>query len=257
MIDNYGADAARPFVMFASPPEQTIEWSCAGVEGTLRYLRRVWNFAAAVAPVVKAAGEVNHVSLDAAAKKLRHEIHSTLRQANYDYSRLQYNTVVSACMKLLNTLEDHRAGHPAVVREGLSILLRVLYPACPHVTHELWEQLGFAVKSGGLLDAPWPESDPAALEQDEIELVLQVTANCAAAYAYRRPPAAKRSRNSPGRRRRQTAYGRKTGEEDDCGSRKADQCRRLGAPPARRSRRCCWRPAAFTCAASTTCRLPA
>ncbi len=174
MIDNYGADAARLFVMFASPPEQTIEWSSAGVEGTLRYLRRVWNFAAAVAPVVKAAGEVNHVSLDAAAKKLRHEIHSTLRQANYDYSRLQYNTVVSACMKLLNTLEDNRAANPAVVREGLSILLRVLYPACPHVTHELWEQLGFAVKSGGLLDAPWPESDPAALEQDEIEMVVQV-----------------------------------------------------------------------------------
>ena len=174
MIDNYGADAARLFVMFASPPEQTIEWSSAGVEGTLRYLRRVWNFAAAVAPVVKAAGEVNHVSLDAAAKKLRHEIHSTLRQANYDYSRLQYNTVVSACMKLLNTLEDNRSANPAVVREGLSILLRVLYPACPHVTHELWEQLGFAVKSGGLLDAPWPEPDPAALEQDEIEMVVQV-----------------------------------------------------------------------------------
>jgi len=174
MIDNYGADAARLFVMFASPPEQTIEWSSAGVEGTLRYLRRVWNFAAVIAPVVKAAGEVNHASLDAAAKKLRHEIHSTLRQANYDYSRLQYNTVVSACMKLLNTLEDHRAVNPAVVREGLSILLRVLYPACPHVTHELWEQLGFAVKSGGLLDAPWPEPDPAALEQDEIEMVVQV-----------------------------------------------------------------------------------
>ncbi len=174
MIDNYGADAARLFVMFASPPEQTIEWSSAGVEGTLRYLRRVWNFAAAVAPVVKAAGEVNHASLDAAAKKLRHEIHSTLRQANYDYARLQYNTVVSACMKLLNTLEDHRAGHPAVVREGLSILLRVLYPACPHITHELWQQLGFALKSGGLLDAPWPEPGPAALEQDEIEMVVQV-----------------------------------------------------------------------------------
>jgi leucyl-tRNA synthetase len=174
MIDTYGADAARLFTMFASPPEQTIEWSSAGVEGTQRYLRRVWNFAAAIAPAIASAGVVNHAALDAAAKKLRHEVHSTLRQATYDYTRLQYNTVVSACMKLLNTLEDNRAANPAVVREGLSMLLRVLYPACPHITHALWEDLGFAADVGPIIDAPWPEPDAAALEQDEIEMVVQV-----------------------------------------------------------------------------------
>ncbi len=174
MIDTFGADAARLFTMFASPPEQTIEWSSAGVEGTQRYLRRVWNFATAISPSISNAGAVNHASLDGASKKLRHEVHSTLKQATYDYSRLQYNTVVSACMKLLNTLEDNRAADAATVREGLSILLRVLYPACPHIAHVLWEQLGFAKQHGPIFDAPWPEPDAAALEQDEVELVIQV-----------------------------------------------------------------------------------
>ena len=174
MIDTYGADAARLFVMFASPPEQTIEWSSAGVEGAQRFLRRVWNFAAGNLALIQSAGPLQVASLDPAARKFRHEVHATLKQANYDYSRLQYNTVISACMKLLNALEDNRQVQPAVVREGLSILLRVLYPACPHIAHALWEQLGYAIEAGTLLDAPWPEPDPAALEQDEIELVVQV-----------------------------------------------------------------------------------
>ncbi len=174
MIDNYGADAARLFVMFASPPEQTIEWSSAGVEGSFRYLRRLWGFCSTIADVVCDARAVEAAKLDAAAKRLRHEIHSILKQASYDYSRLQYNTVVSACMKMLNTLEENRNGAPAVVREGVSILLRVLYPACPHVTWQLWNELDFTKQWGDLVDAPWPEPDPAALEQDEIEMVVQV-----------------------------------------------------------------------------------
>ena len=174
MIDQYGADAARLFVMFASPPEQTIEWSSAGVEGTYRYLRRLWNFCSSVVDAIHNVGAVEMLSLDAEAKKLRHEIHTTLKQASYDYSRLQYNTVVSACMKMLNTLEENRNGTPAVVREGLSILLRVLYPACPHMTWALWNQLGFNIQWGDLVDAPWPEPDAGALEQDEIDMVVQV-----------------------------------------------------------------------------------
>ena len=174
MIDTYGADAARLFVMFASPPEQTIEWSSAGVEGTHRYLRRLWNYCAAVPGAVRNACAVEPSKLDADAKNLRHEIHATLKQASYDYSRLQYNTVVSACMKMLNTLEDHRTGAPAVVREAVSILLRVLYPACPHMTWQLWIELGFDQQWGSLVDAPWPEPDAAALEQDELDMVVQV-----------------------------------------------------------------------------------
>ena len=125
MIDHYGADAARLFVMFASPPEQTIEWSSAGVEGTHRYLRRLWSFCASASEAMRDAGMVDAAKLDASAKKLRFDIHATLKQASYDFSRLQYNTVVSACMKMLNTLEEHRKLNPALVREGLAILLRV------------------------------------------------------------------------------------------------------------------------------------
>ena len=174
MIDRYGADAARLFVMFASPPEQTIEWSSAGVEGTQRYLRRLWSFAQGMHAEMRSAGTVNPATLDPAAKKLRHEIHLTLKQASYDYTRLQYNTVVSACMKMLNALEENRGGSPVVLREGLTILLRVLYPACPHITWQIWNDLGFQNQYGDLLDAPWPEADAAALEQDEIEMVVQV-----------------------------------------------------------------------------------
>ena len=174
MIDHYGADAARLFVMFASPPEQTIEWSSAGVEGSHRYLRRLWNFCSNINDVVRVAGTLNVSALSNDAKKLRHEIHATLKQASYDYSRLQYNTVVSACMKILNVLEQNRDATPAVIREGVSILLRVLYPACPHVTWKLWNDLGLNQQWGDIIDAPWPEPDAAALEQDEIEMVVQV-----------------------------------------------------------------------------------
>ena len=101
-----------------------------------------------------------------------------LRQIDYDYQRMQYNTVVSGGMKLLNALEDFKGGDSsqsqAALREGFSILLRCLYPATPHLTHALWTELGYAAQFGDLLDAPWPEVDPSALRQDEIELVLQV-----------------------------------------------------------------------------------
>ena len=109
---------------------------------------------------------------------MRREIHLNLKQADFDYQRVQYNTVVSAAMKMLNALDDAKLGDSlaerALAREGLGILLRVLYPIAPHITHELWQALGFATQFGDLLDAPWPAADDAALRQDEIELVVQV-----------------------------------------------------------------------------------
>jgi leucyl-tRNA synthetase len=171
MIDRFGADASRLFVMFASPPEQTIEWADTGVEAAHRFLRRLWTYAQAHADAVRHAG---NAASPPALQAARREIHLTLKQANYDYERIQYNTVVSAAMKLLNTLEALPAGSDPLVREGLSILLRVLYPVAPHVTWTLWNDLGFAAVHGDLLDAPWPEVDASALAQDEIELVLQV-----------------------------------------------------------------------------------
>jgi leucyl-tRNA synthetase len=105
-------------------------------------------------------------------------VHKLLQQADYDLKRIQYNTVVSACMKMLNTLESGKleegAAGDAVTAEGLSIFLRLLNPVAPHITHALWQGLGYAAKYGDILDVQWPEVDPAALEQSEIELMIQV-----------------------------------------------------------------------------------
>ncbi|HEX6794577.1 MAG TPA: leucine--tRNA ligase, partial [Casimicrobiaceae bacterium] len=178
MIDRYGADAARLFVMFASPPEHTIEWSDTGVEGAHRFLKRLWTYAQTQRGVVSAAGDgFDWRDAADAVASARREIHLSLKQADYDYERIQYNTVVSAGMKMLNTLEDVAAdvaGAAALVREGLSILLRVLYPVVPHTTWALWRELGFADALGDLIDAAWPAVDEKALARDEIELVLQI-----------------------------------------------------------------------------------
>jgi leucyl-tRNA synthetase len=179
LIDRYGADTARLFVMFASPPEQTLEWNDAGVEGAHRFLKRLWAFGAKNAGLLKGgADSVAGLELAAPAKALRREVHVLLRQVTYDYERMQYNTVVSGAMKLLNALEgfaaDAGAGTAAVLREGFSVLLRALYPACPHIAQGLWTDLGYAAQGLQLLDAGWPAVDESALVQDEIELVLQV-----------------------------------------------------------------------------------
>jgi leucyl-tRNA synthetase len=178
LIGRFGADTARLFVMFAGSPEDSALWSDAGVEGAHRFLRRLWAFAQARVDTVKSATQpFDARSAAAPVRAARREVHLTLKQATYDYERVQYNTVVSAGMKMLNALEAMPVDGPgaaAFTREGLSILLRVLYPVVPHTGCALWDDLGFAREFGSLLDAPWPKVDPAALEQDEIELVLQV-----------------------------------------------------------------------------------
>jgi len=177
VIDRYGADTARHFVMFAGPPDDSAVWSDAGVEGSYRFLRRLWTFAHTQAQVVAGAKASVPASIAEPAKAARREIHLALKQADFDYERIQYNTVVSAGYKMLNALEALRpdaAGAREVVAEGLRILLAVLYPVVPHTTWTLWNELGFAARHGDLLDARWPAVDPAALVQDEIELVLQV-----------------------------------------------------------------------------------
>ncbi len=159
LIEQYGADTARFFMMFASPPEQTLEWSDSGVEGAYRFMKRVWSFGHALKSQTAAAE----------ADGLRREIHLLLKQANYDLGKLQFNTVASATMKMLNALEKAPADPHA--REGFGILLRVLSPIAPHMTHALWIELGYGQD---ILAAPWPEPLEEALVQDEQELVLQV-----------------------------------------------------------------------------------
>jgi leucyl-tRNA synthetase len=177
-IDQYGADTARLFTMFASPPEQTLEWSGTGVEGANRFLRRVWAFAYNNAARIEGAGVVDATQLNDALKTLRREVHKVLQQADHDLKRIQYNTVVSACMKMLNTLEAAKLEDSpvanAVLAECTSIFLRILNPITPHITHALWQQLGFAKQHGDILDAEWPQVDAAALEQSEIEMMIQV-----------------------------------------------------------------------------------
>jgi leucyl-tRNA synthetase len=174
LIERYGADTARLYTMFTSPPEATLEWNDAALEGSHRFLRRVWNFGAKLGAGTPGPA----AAYGKAAQALRREIHTVLRQVDYDYQRMQYNTVVSGAMKMLNALEDFKAetdaGAGAALREGFGILLRVLYPATPHVTYTLWRDLGYAAAQGDLLDAPWPQVDEGALKQDEVELVLQV-----------------------------------------------------------------------------------
>jgi leucyl-tRNA synthetase len=177
-IDQYGADTARLFTMFASPPEQTLEWSGAGVEGAQRFLRRVWAFGFNHAAKISQAGKLDASTLSEAHKTLRREVYKVLQQAEHDFKRIQYNTVVSACMKMLNTLEaaklDDSAASNAVIAESFSVFLRILNPVTPHITHALWEELGYSAIHGGILDAAWPQVDASALEQNEIELMIQV-----------------------------------------------------------------------------------
>ena len=186
LIEKYGADTARLYTMFTAPPEATLEWNDAAVEGSYRFLRRVWNFGAKLSAIdfeaagvhAEKAASLKDVEFSKEAKALRLEVHTVLKQVDYDYQRMQYNTVVSGAMKLLNALEDFKAmdsaGGGVALIEGFGILLRCLYPATPHITHSLWMEMGYAGVLGDLLDAPWPQVDEAALRQDEIELVLQV-----------------------------------------------------------------------------------
>ncbi|MEB2349718.1 MAG: leucine--tRNA ligase [Comamonadaceae bacterium] len=186
LIEKYGADTARLYTMFTSPPELTLEWNDAAVEGSSRFLRRVWGFGAklhamgngAAGARLAGAEGMKDTKFGKEAKALRLELHGVLGQVLYDYQRMQYNTVVSGAMKMLNALEGYKAlqdaGAQAALVEGYSILLRVLYPVTPHLTHVLWRELGYAEALGDLLDAPWPQVDEAALAQDEIELMLQV-----------------------------------------------------------------------------------
>jgi leucyl-tRNA synthetase len=175
LIDKYGADTARLYVMFVGGPEDPAVWSDTAVEGAMRFLRRVWIYCADRASEIAGAGAMDSSALSADLKATRFELHSALKQSNFDYERQQYNTVVSASMKMLNALETVKSGvAPALAREGASILLRTLYPVAPHITCKLWGDLGFEKTEGSLLDTKWPEPDATALVQDEIKLVLQI-----------------------------------------------------------------------------------
>lgn len=187
LIEKYGADTARLYTMFTAPPEATLEWNDSAVEGSFRFLRRVWQCAYQHLDLMN--DERVRLALNAqaitdraptgAAKKLRLDIYQVLKQANFDYERMQYNTVVSAVMKMLNLLEDASAhdfvaSDQVVFAECMSIMLRVMNPVCPHICECIWSELGFAAIHGAILDGVWPEVHEGALIKESLELMLQV-----------------------------------------------------------------------------------
>ena len=187
LIERYGADTARLYTMFTAPPEATLEWNDTAVEGSFRFLRRLWQFAfqhrslftrQAISLALDPEG-LTHLAPSSGAKVMRREIYQVLKQANFDYERMQYNTVVSAVMKMLNLLEAQDPGawpdhERSIFCEAMGILLRVLNPVCPHISEALWKDLGFGDEFGAMLDVSWPQVHEAALVQNEIELVLQI-----------------------------------------------------------------------------------
>ncbi len=167
LTDRYGADTVRLYTMFTSPPEQSLEWNDEGVEGASRFLKRVWALAQ------DEQREGREVGDGLAPGEVRHEIHAALKKALFDYERHQFNTVVSGCMTMVNSLQklDRGAVGMAVMREGLGIVLRLLAPIAPHLSHHLWRELGLG---DDILRAPWPVVDEEALRRDTLEYVIQV-----------------------------------------------------------------------------------
>jgi leucyl-tRNA synthetase len=174
LIDKYGADTVRLFMMFASPPELALEWSDDGVQGAFRFLKRFWT---AVQGHV-AQGHANTLDpalLDAGQKALRRKIHETIAKVSDDIGRrYTFNTAVAACMELLNAVnrfEDDSAAGRSVVREALNAIVLLLSPIVPHIAHELWHVLGHKT---AVVYERWPTVDAMALEKDLMEIVVQV-----------------------------------------------------------------------------------
>ena len=187
LVDQYGADTVRLFIMFAAPPEQSLEWSDSGVEGAHRFLKRLWTFAYEAKdhirkqnrlPNTNLLGMTNWENADPEQVNIFRQIYEILDQAKFDYERQQFNTVVSACMKILNLLtkipeatSSHEDIHEMILYKGLSILLRLLAPITPHITHQLWNDLNYP---SVILEADWPRSSPIVFKVEIIEMVVQV-----------------------------------------------------------------------------------
>ncbi len=174
MIDRFGADTVRLFIMFAAPPEMSLEWSDSGVEGAQRFIRRLWkrvasHLAAGPAPALVIA------ELNDAQRALRAQTHQTIVKVSDDVGRrTTFNTAIAAVMELLNALykfEDETPQGRAVMQEALEAAVLLLAPVIPHVAHSLWQLLGHG---DAAVAAPWPVADEAALVKDSVELVVQV-----------------------------------------------------------------------------------
>lgn len=174
MIDQFGADTCRLFMMFASPPDMSAEWSDSGVEGSHRFLKRVWRLAQAHV-TQGLPGKLDVASLNDEQKVIRRAIHLAIKQASHDVGQNhKFNTAIAQVMTLMNVLEKAPQGTAqdrALVQEGLETVTLLLAPITPHISHDLWTQLGH---EGPVIDAAWPVQDETALVQDSLTLVIQV-----------------------------------------------------------------------------------
>ena len=186
MVDLYGADTVRLFIMFAAPAEKTLEWNVAAVAGADRFLRRWWVLVQNSKNAILSAQEMlaeprwgKHIS-DVSAKEMRRLTHQILDKIRHDYEKIHYNTVAAGAMELLNALEkfvlekfaaETNPDCAAVLRESLIILNKVLAPITPHIAHRLWHDLG---EAGDVIDACWPNVDDEALKRDTLKLMIQV-----------------------------------------------------------------------------------
>lgn len=186
LIERFGADTVRLFIIFAAPPEQNLEWSDSGVEGSHRFLKRVWAFGYENRHLItqenknqqRGENAFDWDNVDSDQREILRQLYEIVEQAKFDYERIQLNTVVSGCMKLLNLLlkvphvENSTTDiRPHIIHKGFSILLRLLAPIAPHISHQLWQDLHY---EGIILQASIPKTSIAALKVDQVELVVQI-----------------------------------------------------------------------------------
>ncbi len=175
LIDQYGADTVRLFIMFAAPPEQSLEWSDTGVEGASRFLKRLWRQAYLHVASGVIQRPIDKATLTPDQQTIRRHTHQTIQKVSHDMGvRTIFNTAIAANMELLNTLskfEDESNNGKAIRQEGLDAIVLMLAPIVPHICHQLWQELGH---TEAVVAMPWPQFDESALQQDSLELVLQV-----------------------------------------------------------------------------------
>ena len=173
IINKYGADTARLFVLFAAPPERDLDWSEQGVEGCFRFLNRVYRLVDELAEVAKSNAEVKTVTKE--DKAMRLVIHSTLKKVTTDLSeKFGFNTAIAALMELINEMYKYKeldTRNDGIIREGIDTIITILAPFTPHIGEELWTMIG---KEGSVFNISWPSYDESALVQDEVEVIVQV-----------------------------------------------------------------------------------
>ena len=177
IVKKYGADTARLFILFASPPERDLEWSDQGVEGAARFFNRLWRIVHHFEAIAQGTpATYDAAELDVAAKELRRALHTTIRKVTDDIAdRFNFNTAISSVMELVNAMHAYRDAvqtpHPALIKETLEALMRLLAPFAPHITEELWQQTGHA---DSVHNQSWPKWDAEALKTDSVEIVMQI-----------------------------------------------------------------------------------